>query len=109
GDLASRLVRAFSTVSKGTLPFSDPLAPRSKSIQPSLKPSSICRRGVGFFIPCALNNFSHDSRGTTSMRTGRCKSPAKVAAISYAVFCLKKKKKTKHTHVAIHPDIKPTH
>ena len=68
GDLASRLVRAFSTVSKGTLPFSDPLAPRSKSIQPSLKPSSICRRGVGFFIPCALNNFSLDSRGTTSMR-----------------------------------------
>src|SRR6476620_10519462 len=55
-ELASRSVSAFTTFSKETTPFSEPLVPRSKSIQPSLKPSSIRMRGIGFFIPCAVNN-----------------------------------------------------
>src|SRR5438034_5950125 len=61
---------SFRTVSSSTSPLTE--SP-SKSIQPSLKPSSIWTRGARFFMPCDLNRSSQDSRGTASMRTGECR------------------------------------
>src|SRR3954470_23911260 len=69
-----------NTASSVMLPFTEPDAPRSNSIQPSLKPSSIRIRGVGFFIPCDLNRLSHDARGIASTRTGYPRIFEKMAA-----------------------------
>jgi hypothetical protein len=38
-------------------------------------------RGTGFFIPWDLKSASHDSRGTTFMRTGLPRSFVRVVAI----------------------------
>ena len=43
-------------------------------------------RGVGFFIPCDLNNGSQVSRGTASTQTGWPKILAKMAATSLGVL-----------------------
>src|SRR5579863_1090228 len=59
-------------------------SPDSNSIQPSLKPSIIRILGMGFFMPCERNSFSHWSRGTSSDRTGRSSTVLKPAAISFA-------------------------
>src|SRR5216117_4122119 len=72
----------FRTVSSSTSPSTE--SP-SKSIQPSLKPSSIWTRGGGFFMPCDLNRSSQDSRGTASMRTGRPRILENAAAISFGL------------------------
>src|SRR2546429_3221060 len=45
----------WNTVFRATSPFRELASPFSNSIQPSLKPSSIRIRGVGFFMPCDLN------------------------------------------------------
>ncbi len=73
---------SFRTVSSSTSPLTE--SP-SKSIQPSLKPSSIWTRGAGFFMPCDLNRSSQDSRGTASMRTGRPRILENAAAISFGL------------------------
>jgi hypothetical protein len=73
-----------STVSRLVLPLSEPGFPRSNSIQLSLKPSNIRMRGTGFFIACDLKSASHDSRGTTFMRTGLPKSFARAVATNGA-------------------------
>jgi len=57
GRLGLSFGQGFSTVSKGSFPFSDPLAPRSKSIQPSLNVQHLQARGR-ILHPCAVNNFS---------------------------------------------------
>src|SRR5271167_2940610 len=44
---------------------------RSKSFQPSLKPSTMRIRGIGCFMPSERNSASQLSRGTGSMRTSR--------------------------------------
>src|SRR5205823_56934 len=79
---ATRFTMSFRTVSSSTLPLTE--SP-SKSIQPSLKPSSIWTRGAGFFMPCDLNRSSQDSRGTASMRTGRPRILENAAAISFGL------------------------
>src|SRR2546429_6452016 len=61
----------WNTVFRATSPFRELASPFSNSIQPSLKPSSIRIRGVGFFMPCDLNSGSQVSRGTASILTGR--------------------------------------
>src|SRR6266849_2463023 len=71
-----------STACSPTFPFREPASAPSNSIQPSLKPSSILMRGVGFFMPCDLNSDSQVSRGTGSILTGRPSRSAKVVAIS---------------------------
>src|ERR1700682_4505038 len=48
-------------VFRATSPFRELPSPFSNSIQPSLKPSSIRIRGVGFFMPCDLNRGSQVS------------------------------------------------
>ena len=83
--MISRSMSAFSIVSKASFPFREPASPPSNSIQPSLKPSSIRMRGVGFFMPCDLNSCSHVSRGTGSMLTRRPSTSAKVCATSSGV------------------------
>jgi tetratricopeptide (TPR) repeat protein len=57
--------------------------PSLKSIQPSLKPSSIRIRGTGFFIPCEVNNSCQDSRSTGTARTGFPSTVAKASARSF--------------------------
>jgi hypothetical protein len=52
---------------------------------PSLKPSIICMRGVGFFMPCAQKVRSHSARGAISARTGFPRAFAKAAAIAFGV------------------------
>src|SRR5207237_2720604 len=74
-----------STASSATFPFREPASALSNSIQPSLKPSSILMRGVGFFMLCDLNSDSQVSRGTGSILTGRPSRSAKVVAISLGV------------------------
>src|SRR5437879_10215489 len=74
-----------STASSATRPFREPDSALSNSIQPSLKPSSILMRGVGFFMPCDLNSDSQVSHGTGSILTGRPSRSAKVVAISLGV------------------------
>ena len=56
--------KPWRTDSRLTPPFREPASPLSNSIQPSLKPFSICMRGSGFFIPCDLKSPSQESRGT---------------------------------------------
>src|SRR6476646_10460189 len=77
----SSSITDLSTASRLVLPFCEPDFPRSNSIQPSLKPSSIRMRGTGFFVPCDLKSASHDFLGTTSMRTGLPRSFVRVVAI----------------------------
>src|SRR5271168_720655 len=57
---------------------------RSKSIQPSLKPSTMRIRGIGCFMPCERNSASQLSRGTGSMRTSRPSAAAKALPMSDA-------------------------
>ena len=54
--LPSRSTSICSTDLRATSPFREPAGPFLNSIQPSLKPSSIRIRGVGFFMPCDLNS-----------------------------------------------------
>src|SRR5271155_4057550 len=84
-DFPARSIKLRSTVSSATFPFREPASPPSNSIQPSLKPSSIRIRGVGFFMPCDTNSDSQLSRGTTSIFTGRPSKRENVAAISLGV------------------------
>src|SRR5277367_3598246 len=84
-DFPARSIKLRSTVSSATFPFREPASPPSNSIQPSLKPSSIRIRGVGFFMPCDRNSASQLSRGTTSIFTGRPSKRENVAAISLGV------------------------
>jgi hypothetical protein len=49
--MAARSIKVFRTISRSTPPFREPASPRSNSIHPSLKPSSIRMRGIGFLMP----------------------------------------------------------
>jgi len=60
----------FRTLCSVVDPLSEPTTPDSKSIQPSLKPSSMRMRGVGLLMPCPTNSSRHVSRGTSRARTG---------------------------------------
>jgi hypothetical protein len=53
---ATRECRTASRVVRSLREFA---SPNSKSIQPSLKPSIIRIRGIGFFMPCERNSVSH--------------------------------------------------
>src|SRR3984893_9446471 len=83
--MPSRSTSVSSTDLRATSPLREPASPFSNSIQPSLKPSSIRIRGVGFFLPWHLNYCLHLSRGTASMLTLRPSTSAKVLATSSGV------------------------
>src|ERR1700743_2952822 len=73
---------ACSTVAKVVVPRST-VEGDSKQSQPSLKPSSICIRGSGFFMPCDRKSDFQESRGTAFMATGRFSRMPNVAAIFF--------------------------
>lgn len=68
------------TASASVVPLMARAQPSGKSIQPSLKPSSMRMRGMGFCAPCARNSASQLSRATASARTGCPINLAKAAA-----------------------------
>src|ERR1700744_745756 len=81
-QVAAALTSWATTSDNGVGPLIADRPESENSIQPSLKPSSMRMRGVGFFIPCARKRVSQLVRGTISTRTGLPSAEAKAWAKS---------------------------